>query len=282
MSAITSHGLWPTEASAAYRELESLRMGELEEVFLRGTTPSLDTFVGWVFRGTNTPGWAKIAGIKKFMKGCWRDASGNVYGYNLPVVQNSLYEPWIAKSSDANPKRFGFYSVEAVNPESADNAHLHAVLLDYSKGGNPPWDPSCGLRDYVVQVDPSNPDLFLGKAYYALGPARVAWGVVLVGSSGRGCGWGARGAVSTARRGPARPRGLFRQRRRKLGLPQRPQHKLRNWILSIESRDCWPDNLKSTRGVSTASPSSRRFCRRNSAASPVSSRLSAVAFNSCS
>ena len=24
------------------------------------------------------------------------------------------------------------------------------------------------------QVDPANPDLFLGKAYYALGPARVA------------------------------------------------------------------------------------------------------------
>lgn len=174
MSAIISHGLWPTEASAAYRDLESLRTAELEEVFLRGQTPDLDTFVGWVFRGTNTPGWAKIAGIKKFMKGFWRDERGRVYGYNQPVVQNSLYQTWQAKPSDANPKRFGFYSVEPVDPESVDNAHLHAVLLDYSKGGNPPWDPSRGLRDYLVQVDPANPDLFLGKAYYALGPARVA------------------------------------------------------------------------------------------------------------
>jgi len=47
------------------------------------------------------------------------------------------------------------------------------VLLDYGRGGNKPWDPTRGLRDYVVQVDPSNPDLFLGKAYYALGPLRV-------------------------------------------------------------------------------------------------------------
>lgn len=173
MSAITSFGLHPSEASAAYRELESLRSAELEEVFLRGEKPDIETFPGWIFRGTNTPGWAKIAGIKKFMKGFWR-ADDRVYGYNLPTVQDSLYRPWNAKPSNANPKRFGFYSVTEVDPEATDNAYLHSVLLDYSKGGNPPWDPSRGLRDYVVQVDASNPDLFLGKAYYALGPARLA------------------------------------------------------------------------------------------------------------
>jgi hypothetical protein len=171
---LTSHGLQPTEASARYRELETLRMGELEEVFLRGVTPDLDTFPGWVFRGANTPGWAKLVGIKKFMKGFWRDGNGQVFGYNLPVKQNSLYEPWRAKPNDDDPKRFGFYTVDAIDPEAVDNEYMHSVLLDYSKGGNPPWDPSRGLRDYLVQVDAANPDLFLGKAYYALGPARVA------------------------------------------------------------------------------------------------------------
>jgi len=29
------------------------------------------------------------------------------------------------------------------------------------------------LRDYVVQPDPADPDLLLGKAYLALGPFRV-------------------------------------------------------------------------------------------------------------
>ena len=28
-------------------------------------------------------------------------------------------------------------------------------------------------RDYLIQVDPSNPDLLLGKAYFAIGPARI-------------------------------------------------------------------------------------------------------------
>ncbi len=183
---ITSHGLWPAEASARYRELETLRMGELEEVFLRGVLPALDTFPGWVFRGTNTPGWAPLLGIKKFMKGFWREPDGRVSGYNLPAVQNSLYEPWKAKPNDQNPKRFGFYSVDNVDPEAIDNAYMHSVLLDYSQGGNPLWDPSRGLRDYVVQVDAANPDLFLGKAYYALGPARLATSFFLLERDRRG------------------------------------------------------------------------------------------------
>ena len=40
-------------------------------------------------------------------------------------------------------------------------------------GGNPALDPTQVLRDYVVQVDPKNPDLFLGKAYGAFGPLRI-------------------------------------------------------------------------------------------------------------
>ena len=89
-------------------------------------------------------------------------------GYNSPVAQNVLDGRWHVK-----PKKFGFYEVHAVDATSRDNAYLHAVLLNYGRGGNKPYDPTAGLRDYVVQVDPSNPDLYLGKAYYAVGPARV-------------------------------------------------------------------------------------------------------------
>jgi hypothetical protein len=98
---------------------------------------------------------------------------GRVMGYNCPVVQNVLDGRWHTKPSDTAAKRFGFYEVAAVDPTARDNAYLHSVLLDYGKGGNKPWDPTSGLRDYLVQVDRDNPDLFLGKAYYALGPLRV-------------------------------------------------------------------------------------------------------------
>lgn len=161
---------FPTAAALA---LERARHRELELAFVRGATPDLDALVGWEFRGINHPTWARIAGIKKFVKGFYRGDDDRVMGYNCPVVQNVLDGRWHTKPSDTAPKRFGFYEVAAVDATARDNAYLHSVLLDYGKGGNKPWDPSRGLRDYLVQVDPANPDLFLGKAYYALGPLRV-------------------------------------------------------------------------------------------------------------
>jgi hypothetical protein len=169
----------PNRAGSRTLALEAMSMRELEIVLQRGVMPDLDDLAGWQFRGTNTPGWAKLAGIKKFMKGFFRkqpsgDDAGGVYGYNCPIVQNRLDQPWIAKPDDAAPKRFGFYKVEPVDPTARDNAYLHAVLLDYGKGDNQAWDPTRGLRDYLVQVDAGNNDLYLGKAYYAVGPLRVA------------------------------------------------------------------------------------------------------------
>jgi len=156
---------FPTAAALA---LERASHAELDLAFVRGETPELESLIGWEFRGINHPAWAKLAGIKKFVKGFFRTEDGRVNGYNSPVVQNVLDGRW-----QVAPKRFGFYLVAPVDATSRDNAYLHAVLLDYGKGGNKPWDPTRGLRDYLVQVDPANPDLFLGKAYYALGPLRV-------------------------------------------------------------------------------------------------------------
>jgi hypothetical protein len=163
----------PAPIGARAQELERLGMGALETVFQRGEMPDLETLVGWEFRGTNTPGWAKAAGIKKFIKGFFRK-EGAVYGYNCPVAQNRLEQPWIALPRDDQPKRFGFYRVAPVDPTARDNRYLHAVLLDYGRGGNARLDPTAGLRDYLVRVEAGNDDLFLGKAYYAVGPLRVA------------------------------------------------------------------------------------------------------------
>jgi hypothetical protein len=160
---------FPTPAALA---LEQATHAELETVFVRGATPDLDRLVGWEFRGINHPGWARVAGIKKFIKGFFRDGNA-VRGYNCPVEQNVLDGRWHARPDNAAPKRFGYYRVAPVDPTARDNAYLHAVLLDYGAGGNKPWDPTRGIRDYLVQVDDDNPDLYLGKAYYAVGPLRV-------------------------------------------------------------------------------------------------------------
>ena len=165
---------------------------ELERAFVRGAAPDLDALVGWEHRGINctpagAPPLARLAGIQKFVKGFYRAGDGRALGYNCPVVQNALDGRWQTRPSDAAPKRFGFYTVAPVDPTSRDNAYLHAFLLDYGKGGNPALDPSRGLRDYLVQLDAER---WLGKAYYAAGPARIPVGFFV---------------LERWRRGPAQP-----------------------------------------------------------------------------
>lgn len=162
-----------SSASHTYEQLARMSKAELERVFLRGTMPQLEKLAGWEFRGLNHPAWARIAGIKKFMKGFYWD-SGVLYGYNCPMKQNAIDAPWIFKKSAEDPGRFGYYRVAPVDAAAQDNEYLNAVLLNYGEGGNKVYDPSKGLRDYLVQVDPDNDDLYLGKAYYALGPLRVS------------------------------------------------------------------------------------------------------------
>ena len=153
--------------------LEQTPMHELEKVFQRGATPNIDDLLGWEFRGINhlplnrVP-VATLVGIKKFLKGFFRDESGKVRGYNMAAKMNVLDGRW-----HLTEKRYGYFETDYVDATARDNTYLHAVLLDYSKGGNPALYPMNVLRDYIVQVDPSNPDLFLGKAYIALGPARI-------------------------------------------------------------------------------------------------------------
>ncbi len=156
---------FPTPKALA---LEASTRAQLEKLFVNGGAPDLDALVGWEFRGINHPKWASALGIKKFVKGFYRAEDGRVMGYNTPVEQNVLDGRW-----HTQPKRFGFYEVAPVDATARDNVYLHAVLLDYGKGGNAVYDPTKNLRDYLVSVD-GNPDLYLGKAYYALGPTRVA------------------------------------------------------------------------------------------------------------
>lgn len=162
--------------SLAALAIEAMPYGELETLFQRGVTPDLDGLLGWEYRGINRApidAVPRIAGIKKFCKGMFRAGDGRAMGYNCPVVQNVLDGRWRTTPSDDAPRRFGFYEIAPVDPTARDNHYLHALLLDYSKGDNPLWDPSRQLRDYLVQVEAGNPDLLLGKAYYAAGPARL-------------------------------------------------------------------------------------------------------------
>jgi hypothetical protein len=189
----------------AFLALARMPARALEDVLMRGQAPDLASLVGWELRGLNTPPWARLLGIRKFIKGFYGPAGGvqpradqprgqpprAIRGYNCAVVQNAVDQPWIGRPDPARPDRFGYFHVAAVDPTARDNAHLHAVLLDYGRDGNGSFDPARGLRDYLVQVDPAQPDLFLGKAYYALGPARLGVSFFVLERYRRACGTGA-------------------------------------------------------------------------------------------
>lgn len=166
-------GMSTTHATLDYRKLAHSSNADLEAVFRAGTQPSPDALAGYEFRGFNTPFFAKLLGIQKFVKGFFKE-SGAVEGYNIPVQQNGFEGAWLHKPSAEAPKRFGFYNVYPVRKYERDNLYPNALLLNYGASArNPFYRVERVLRDYVVQVDPANADLLLGKAYLAFGPVRV-------------------------------------------------------------------------------------------------------------
>ena len=142
-------------------------------VMQHGTLPKREDLEGWEFRGFNPPGFAKLLGFQKFMKGFFVDGQ-TLAGYNLFVenARGGAAAPWRPKGGDTS-KRHGYYDALPVKPGSTYDEYDHALLLDYGSGRNSPANPESRIRDYLVQVDPQNPDLFLGKAYLDLGLTSV-------------------------------------------------------------------------------------------------------------
>ena len=161
-----------------FRRLVESSWAELDAIFARGVTPQVEDLQGWEFRGVNTSRRTRLLGIRKFKKGFYQDEEHpdpfERIGYNVPVRQNATFRPHLALPNELEPKRFGYFLVTLGRPPGPDNLHPEALMLDYSRGPANGWvDPSNLLRDYLIQVDPNNRDLFLGKAYTAIGPARV-------------------------------------------------------------------------------------------------------------
>ena len=98
----------------------------------------------------------------------------HAFGCNTPVVQNGLDGEWIARPAPQSPRRYAFFTVEPPDPGASVEQRRTAALLDYGRGGNPAYDPSRVLRDYLVRVEPESDDLLLGRACVTIAGARVA------------------------------------------------------------------------------------------------------------
>ena len=158
--------------SASYLDLVAQSQRELHRRLLRGTAPAPEELTGREYRGTNMPAASRALGLRRFIKGFELQPDGSVVGYNRHVRGGDLSTPW-TPSPWQGKDRFGYYSVTPVDASARDNRYLNALLLDYGAGGNPPRDPTAVLRDYLVRIDDG---LYLGRAYVALGRARIPIG----------------------------------------------------------------------------------------------------------
>jgi hypothetical protein len=166
--------------SPRYRELATSSKRELEAVFAAGSPPDVTAITGFEFVGYNQPAAASLLGIRKFIKVFYLDSSQQPFGCNTPVAGSALDQEWAARPSREHPKRYSFFKVDPPDPDAADPLRHGAVLLDYGRGGNKPYDISRILRDYLVRVEPGSDDLLLGKAFFVIAGARVASSFFLI------------------------------------------------------------------------------------------------------
>lgn len=164
------------EASSEFRKMGSRSRSELEAIIQHGEAPEATSMVGWEYRGMNTGPLVKYVGLQKFIKGFFNQPDATIMGYNIAVRQNGVGAPWVSKSINAAPGKFGFYRVCKVDITSMDNRYVNAILLDYSKGRNGAFNIIGLLRDYLVRIERGSDDLLLGKAYLAIGRKRVMLG----------------------------------------------------------------------------------------------------------
>jgi hypothetical protein len=161
-------------SSDPFRELALASNDHLEQYLRAARGPAPESLAGLEWRGFNLSWRVKLLGLQKFVKGFFEAGSG-VEGYNIPVLQNGLDRPWRQQPTPEDPRRYAFYRVTRVDEQSVDRLYPQAILLDYGASPrNPPQAVERRLRDYVVQPDPANAELLLGKAYFAFGRYRLA------------------------------------------------------------------------------------------------------------
>lgn len=154
----------------------------LEQLMLRGATPSIPSIAGWEFKGRNISAFSAAINLRRFIKGFRPVPPGEenpqiIDGYNLWAWQHrGMEQPWREIKKFGKTWRHGFYKVRPVEPDSIDNKYPNALLIDYSLAKNPIYHPSRNLRDYFTQVYPGNPDLYVGAVFAALGDLRLFTG----------------------------------------------------------------------------------------------------------
>lgn len=155
-----------------FESLAKVDKKTLEKIMKEGVLPDVFSMWDWEFDGYNLTPLASILGIRKFRKGFYQRYG--VKGYNVRMKQNKFEEPWEYKGD--KPERFGWFDVlEYEASLMIEEKHLYkkALLLNYGLDKRNSLFEGKMLRDFLVQVNKGDKDLYLGKAYNAVGKRRI-------------------------------------------------------------------------------------------------------------
>jgi len=153
-----------------YRKLCQSTNEELERALNGGATPDPKYVAGYEWYGFNTLPVTTLLGIRKFKKGFYAREKGPTAlgGYNVKIKPTQLDGDWNAGGPGG--AYVGYFDC---GPVPAGQKHAGALLLDYGNDRRNMLLDGSFLRDYVTVPDPSEPDVMLGKAYAALGRAKI-------------------------------------------------------------------------------------------------------------
>ncbi|MBI5495325.1 MAG: hypothetical protein HY904_09860 [Deltaproteobacteria bacterium] len=160
-----------------FKELVASDRAKLEALMTEGRGPTLESIAGWEFRGHNVLApheklvmtvMSNVRFIKCFFPEDRQATPGRTYemlhGYNLKVRNGGVDDPWTTIPDEKTPNRLGHYRVYRARNRPGTNVYPNAIFLDYKQPQNNLFSGST-IDDYVVQPDPGNPDLLMGKAY---------------------------------------------------------------------------------------------------------------------
>jgi hypothetical protein len=152
--------------ASTFEQLASLRNDQLEAVLKAGTPPTAADLTGYEFRGWNQNSGTDIIGTRKFIKGFYGVMpDGTGWGYNMPVEQTGMNQPWKPKQQNGKDIRYGFFRL-LPGTRMKDSVYPAMLVVDYRQ-----WpdyfvlSPIKYTVDYLAFVDPGNPNLILGKSY---------------------------------------------------------------------------------------------------------------------
>lgn len=139
----------------------------LEEVMKNGLMPDLESLADWEFDGYGPTPLSAILGLRKFRKGFYKEKD-KYKGYNVKMKQNKFEEPWECKHE--KPKVFGWFDIMTdYSHTNVKPLYPNAALIHYGFDERNTLLDGKIIRDFLVQVNKDDKDLYLGKAYSAIG-----------------------------------------------------------------------------------------------------------------